>query len=454
MSTDWPDVPLASELADFVYDVDLDALDASVVTQAKTLVIDALACAIAGASSEGARIALGATRPSSGTTGTATIIGEGSRTRAAEAALVNGAMLRALDMTDTYVGRDVCHPGECFAPALACAQAAGVSGKTFLGAFVAGVALHMALADGIALHRHGLHHVGQAAWVVPLVAARLLGHDAATAARALTIGAHGLIVPENFGLGQLTNLKALAYPLIARQSIGVVDLAAAGLTGPDRACEDVIALLARRFGMDVSPDQLVLTSPHDLSAIALKTYPAQYMLQPLIAAATAVRTEDPGVAVRLDRVVVRASLRTVERTADPAKYKPVTPEAADHSLPFCLAIALLDGALTLAALEHRWRDPDVLALMARIAAEAIGGDDGYQVGRQEIVLHFKDGPSRTLPCRYPHDGASWQTIAETKLRAACGERSDADRILTIVSRIEDEADLGGLMNALTRGRMG
>jgi 2-methylcitrate dehydratase len=439
---------LATKLADFVYAVDLDRLDPRVLVQARTLIIDALACTIAGSDTEAARIALTTVthRPGPG----ATVVRHGLRTNASTAALANGAMLRALDMTDTYVSRDVCHPGEVIPTALACAEAAGASGRALLEAVVAGLALHMQIANAIALHRHGLHHTGQAAWVVPLVAARLLGHEPAVAAQALTIGAHGLIVPESFGRGQLTNLKAFAYPLLARAGIEAAHLAAAGLTGSPRACEDVVSLLSGQFGMDIAVDKLVPTAaPDDLSAITLKTYPAQYALQPLIATAVAAHGADPDVAPRLDRLIVRASRRTIERTADPAKYAPTGPEAADHSLPFCVAAALLDGELEPDALEHgRWHHADVLELMARIETEAIGEDDGYQIGPQEIVLAFRDGTSKTLQCRYPAEGVTWLSVAERKLRGAARHGLDPDEIMTRVAQIDREPDVRRLMSAL------
>ena len=49
---------LATQLADFVYAVDLDKLEPHVLAQARTLIIDALACTIAGTETEVARIAL------------------------------------------------------------------------------------------------------------------------------------------------------------------------------------------------------------------------------------------------------------------------------------------------------------------------------------------------------------------------------------------------------------
>lgn len=447
---------LATDLSAFVYGVDLAALEPRVIADAKTLIVDALACIIAGAESEGARIARAAAPEHASDNKQATVLIDGLRTSTASAALINGAMLRALDLMDVYVGRDVCHPSEIIPVALTCADAGGASGKTFLEAVVAGLALHMQIADFIPLHRHGLHHVGQAAWTVPLIAARLLGHDKTVAARALTVAAHGMIVPESFSLGQLTNLKALAYPLIARQSIDAVRLAAAGLTGAPAACEEVVKLLAHRFGMDIPLHDLVpATAPDDVSVISLKIYPAQYALQPLISTAGTIRASDPTLLDQTERIIVRASWRTVERCADPAKYVPRSAEAADHSLPFCVAIALLEGGLTTAALaKGRWKDDDVLALMSRIKARPMSDDQGYHVGAQDITLQMKDGKYRTFPCRYPPENVTWAKIAEQKLNEVAMRKFDAEKILEIVSTIETQPSLERLIAAMTRAQAG
>src|SRR3546814_3543109 len=79
-------------------------------------------------------------------------------------------MLRSLDFMDVYVDVDVCHPSESIPPALACAEANRASGRDFLDTVLAALAMQAHLASTIALHRNGLHHVGHAAWVVPLIA--------------------------------------------------------------------------------------------------------------------------------------------------------------------------------------------------------------------------------------------------------------------------------------------
>ena len=51
----------------------------------------------------------------------------------------------------------------------------------------------------------------------------------------------------------------------------------------------------------------------------------------------------------------------------PSKWDPQTRESADHSLPYLLAIALVDGTITLDSfLPERISDPSLRPLMARI----------------------------------------------------------------------------------------
>src|SRR5262245_60961841 len=112
---------LATDLSGFVYAIDLAALEPRVIADTKTLIVDALACMLAGSESEGAWIARAVAPEHASDNRQATVMVEGLRSSVASAALINGAMLRSLDLMDVYVGRDVCHPSEIIPPALACA---------------------------------------------------------------------------------------------------------------------------------------------------------------------------------------------------------------------------------------------------------------------------------------------------------------------------------------------
>jgi 2-methylcitrate dehydratase len=66
--------------------------------------------------------------------------------------------------------------------------------------------------------------------------------------------------------------------------------------------------------------------------------------------------------------VALADLPIVRRQlSDPGRIAPRSREAADHSLHFLIAVALLDGRFGLGQFDDaRWHDPKVRALMARL----------------------------------------------------------------------------------------
>lgn len=441
---------LADDISRVFHAVKAARAPTSTVAHVRALVIDALACILAGADTDLARLAVRFAGRSPADSPCATILPNGARATSANAALINGTMLRSLDLMDVYVDVDVSHPSESIPAALAIAEERGATGRAFLDSVVAAVALHTHLAGTIALHRHALHHVGHAAWTVPLIVGRLAGQGVTGSANALNLSAGGLIVPEGFSRGHVANVKAMAFPLIAKRAIELSELGADGLMAQSIACEEVVRLLGRITGKDLLPEAFVPSLDWArIEGVTLKRYPAQYALQPLIAAAAAFRQRHAERVSDVARILVRAAKQTVMRTADPAKFQPASREAADHSLPFCVACGLLDGGLTPATLEReRWKDPDILRLTAAMEVESSEGGNGFAIGRQELILTFTDGTSTQLECVYPPKELSWRQIAEEKLsRFATGR--DVPRILAIVDNIENEASITPLVRALS-----
>jgi len=441
---------LANDISRSFYSVQAAGASSDVAAHLRTLIVDALACVLGGADSEIAQLAARSAGGRGPGPAPATILPKSLTISAAEAALVNGTMLRSLDFMDVYVDADVSHPSESIPAALACAEAHGASGRAFLDTVLAALTFHVHLASTVPLHRHGLHHVGHAAWVVPLIAARLAGLGEAGAANALNLSAAGLIVPEGFSRGQVANVKAMAFPLIAKRAIEFTELGAAGLGAQPGACEEVVRLLGLIAGEDLDPATLIPPAePARIETITLKAYPAQYALQPLVAAGAAFRRREPERIDAIDHIIVRAAKQTVARTADRAKFRPITRESADHSLPFCLACGLLDGGLSAESLRReRWKDADILRLTAAMEVEATGADDAFAVGRQEILLTFTDGASARLDCSYPPEGVTWRQIALDKLSTFAAGRCDAGRIVAIVENLENETSVAPLVDAL------
>src|SRR3546814_11359563 len=96
-----------------------------------------------------------------------------------------------------------------------------------------------------------------------------------------------------------------------------------GLAAQDGACDEVVELLSRICGRAIDAGALVPnTGCDDVADIWLKTYPAQYALQPLIAAASAFHSRNARQLSEISQLVVRASNRTAERTAGPHTSPP------------------------------------------------------------------------------------------------------------------------------------
>ena len=66
----------------------------------------------------------------------------------------------------------------------------------------------------------------------------------------------------------------------------------------------------------------------------------------------------------IQEIVVETYPAAIQRgVADKEKYIPKTRETADHSLPICVAMALLDGDVNVSQFRNnRWKDREVLAL--------------------------------------------------------------------------------------------
>src|SRR5581483_8017005 len=108
----------------------------------------------------------------------------------------------------------------------------------------------------------------------------------------------------------------------------------------------------------------------------VKFWPAEYHSQSAVEAAFQLRPEVSKATGRWPAEVVRQvkslDIHTFNAAVDiigkdPEKWRPKTRETADHSLPYCTAVALVDGDVTEASFaESRFTEPVLLELVAKI----------------------------------------------------------------------------------------
>jgi len=389
-------------LAEFALNLQLENLPASTLTATRQVVLDTLGCSIGAIDCEPARIAL-ALDTTAAPGEEATVIGHRKLTGLRQAILVNGILARYLDYGDVYWKRDICHPSELVTVALAAVEARNGSGKLFMESLLASYEGQLRLCDAYSFQAIGMHAISSGGFVTPLAIGRAWGMKTSDLAHAVAL--NGMRHLTLFGLvkGELSMAKAVGFPLVALEAVDACRLAQAGLTGPMSILNWMFQNLPEGVESDAHGQLDVTQANYRIEAVTLKRYPVQFEIQGAVEAALDARGESSKLAPQdIAKITITTTPGAKERTADPKKYQPANRETADHSLPCCVAMAVLDGKLTAEQFEHdRWRDHDVKILMGKIDVNADAAllethPDGRPCG-VEITLHDGKALKKFIP---------------------------------------------------------
>ena len=141
--------------------------------------------------------------------------------------------------------------------------------------------------------------------------------------------------------GELSMWKGCAFAHAARNGVFAAMLAEAGMTGPAPLFEGDMGFFQQISG-SFNLDQLGGTTLNDwmLPKTSIKFVPAEYHSQSAIAAALELRPKivDPSQIDSIEIFTFKTAVEIIGR--DPEKWSPKTRETADHSLPYCTAVAL------------------------------------------------------------------------------------------------------------------
>jgi 2-methylcitrate dehydratase len=348
------------------------------IDRSKLVLLDTIGCGLAALDDPCAR-AVAAALASLGEKPQCTVLGRGRSMSAPSAVLANGTLCRVLDLNDYLVGANLHsgarggHPSDNIPVALAAAERAGTSGRELLAAILIGYEIY---GRGKALMEAGSvwDGVSVSGLVAPAIAGRLLGLDRTRLAHAIALGAARAPTPAAVREGHISAAKSIANALIAQSGMQATLLAAQGITGPldlfeaERGLNAVFSHRPQAAG-DILGAPLP-AEPFGGNRVAIKAYPCFAGAQCAVAAAIALHHKLNGDIERLagNIAVVLADLTVVRRQiSDPGRIAPRSREAADHSLHFLIAVALIDGTLGLGQFEaERWNDPKVRALMTRL----------------------------------------------------------------------------------------
>lgn len=359
---------LVEELAEFAASRTYEDLAKTTVEALKIRILDSLGCAIGALDAPTAITLKNIQRDFVGAPH-CTMIG-GGKTDPEGATLYNGALVRYLDFNDSFLAKDeTCHPSDNFAPILAATEYAGENGKDLLVSLAIAYEVQCRLSEIAPVRAKGFDHTVQGAYSVSAGASRALRLDPARTANAISISGTALNALRVTRTGKLSNWKGLAFPFMASGAIKATFLAKDGITGPLEVFEGnkgMMDTISGQFKIDWSREGLDL-----VEKTILKSYNSEVHSQSAIACMLKLRKRLGLTAEEVDRVEVRifdVAFNIIGGGEEGEKKESIqTKEQADHSLPYILAVALLDGKVMPEQYESdRINSSDVQDLLKRI----------------------------------------------------------------------------------------
>ncbi|WP_434700331.1 MmgE/PrpD family protein [Pseudomonas sp. D1-1] len=363
------DSTVAMRLARYAHAFRKQRLPDEIIHLVRQRFIDSLACVLGAYGAAPVKAALGYAAANPATT--AGIFGSNLQTTAEIAAFANGLMVRFLDYNDGYMGLEPGHPSDNIPACLAVAQAESATGAELISAIVLAYEIQMRLQDAASLNRRGWDHVNYINVAMAAAASNLMKLDVAQTEQAINIALSGHLAMRQVRSGTLSDWKGCSAANAARNAVFAAQLARHGMTGPSPVFEGEMGffkLVSGPFELDTDRFATPDNGDYAIRRSLTKTFPTNGELHTAVWAALDIRK-------RIDNVndIAAITIETSEFNrrvlADTAeKWLPKTRETADHSLPYNVARALLDGDITIASYSaEKIADPAAIALMDKVS---------------------------------------------------------------------------------------
>ena len=459
---------LADRLAHYTQSLRFKDLPGDVVHEVKRRILDSLGCAFGAWTATPCRIAremaLAVKVP-----GGATVWGTNHKTLPDLATFANGAMVRYLDFNDTYLSKEPAHPSDNIAAVLAAGETAHASGELIIQALTLSYEIQCRLCDAAALRPRGWDHVTYGPLSSALGIANVLKLTDAQTRQAVNLAGVANVALRQTRVGDLSMWKACAFSNAARNGMFAALLARRGMTGPAPIFEGekgFMKLVSGPFelpmlGCEAMPGGEPVA--FKILKTCIKHFPVEYHAQSAVEAALALRAELLATEGKtwLNKVAdveigsYDVAIEIIGR--DPEKWQPATRETADHSFPYCVAVALLDGRVSMNSFSpKRLRDPRLHELMKKIHVVKLADLEHRYPTTMPTRLTIRTSQGSThsrqvdQPLGHPGHPLSDQEVGD-KLRRLTSRRIDRaqlDRLLAFVWHLEDQTDIAAFMPLL------
>ncbi len=409
---------ISKKIVDFVLSTSYEGIPSKVLEYSRFALADYIAVAYAGIRTEDNRIIQNYAQLSDNN-GKSKIFGSTNRYSAKCASLINGVTAHALDFDDVGITA-LNHPTVAVAPVVfAIGEELEKSGKEVIRAFTLGVEILQKIASLLMpeLTNRGWHTTSVFGTIGSTVAASLLyGLNEKQFINALGIScslASGLRV--NFG----TYTKPFHAGLSAQNGIVAVELAKAGITSSEFAFEGSDGFALAFTGITISESDLILGDDWDAitSGFQFKKYPVCSSSHTAIDAFLMLKEEEKIDYEDIDKVITGMSEFAFRNLLFD---KPQTIQEAKFSMPYAIAIAAMNGDVTLNDFTpDTLEDERVQGMMRKVSMKL---DDAFVgkgiLGNEPAIVYIRLQNGREVIKRVDHAvGTNTNPLSKDRMRA-------------------------------------
>ena len=446
---------ISRQIAEFAVSLKFADLPEKVVNEVKRYMYDSIGCAYGGYHTKDLNIIRDIYIDLGGKSD-ATVLGFGDKLPAVNATLINSLMVRALDFNDIYWKDDPSHPSDIIPAAWAVGELVNANMKDVIVAIVLAYEFEqrLCLFAKPGVRERKWHHATLTQFVSPIVAGKLLGLTVDEMVHAIGISGchnHTIGCPT---AGKLTMMKNTVDPMAVQSGVFAALMAQKGFSGTENVFEGKEGFMDTFIGWNAKDESLKPTDMEgrdgvsswswDIDALVeglgdsykimecgMKAFPTEALTHTHLSCVLNAMIGNNLEYSDVKEVKVTCFAQAYDILFDPTKYRPESRETADHSLPYCMAVAMVDKKITTDSFsDEKLNDPRIYEVIDKIIGEPSQEFEKMFPAKQpsRVVVTTNDGRMFEEYLEYPKgDPREPMTMddLENKFNSLAGDKFDA-----------------------------
>ncbi len=444
----WALRDLAWRIAEYVSSIDYKDLSPQAVEEAKKRILDSLAVSLGALEAFPYRVSRGLALKASPRSRGSTVWWERAQSIPELAAFANSVGVRYLDFNDTFLSKEAMHPSDMIPGVAAVAEDIGAGGKKLILGTVVAYEVATRLGDAFSVRNVGVDHVAYIAVGAATGASKVMGLPIERIYHAINLAVNESISLRQTRAGWLSMWKGMTAGNSVKKGVFAALLASMGITGPSPVFEgeygffNVISKQPFNLEFGEKGGENVLRT-------SIKNWPVEYHAMSAVEACLKIRESiSPDEIEEVEVETFTVSYRIIAK--DPEKWDPKTRETADHSLPYIVARALLDGYIWVDSFsEEKILGEDVRRLMKKMKIRVSDEFDKLypEAVPNKVKVKLKDGRTLEETVIYPkghyRKPLTREEIYEKALKLAKGTPYE-DKIKEITKHIWNLENIGDI----------